>query len=547
VRAGDLLDAARHAYERGDWAAAVQSFGAARGAVGAEDLTADDLFALADAAWWLGDVDRSVSAGEEAYRRYLQGDRPSNAAMAALGVALNLLLRGDEALGSGWMSRAVRLVADRPDTAEHQYLRYLTQVEVFIAEAGSLSDADFEAAVDGAREVRRAGERLGDANLVAVGTMAEGRLLLKRGRAGPGLQLLDEAMVCVLGENLAPEWAGSVYCHLMEACHEAGDVARAREWTRATERWLETLPAAVLFRSICRVHRSQVLQTLGAWDKAEAEASKVCREVADVSPATAAEGRYQLGELYRLRGAHAEAELAYEQAHENGRDPQPGLALLRLAEGRVDVAQATIRAAVVARGGDVLSSFPLWRAQVDIALAAGDTTEAEQACAAVEDVAARYATSGFECDALHARGAVELACGRTEAALPVLREACRRWRALGADYRAAEVCVLLSEAYRNLGADDSAELELSAARAVFDRLGAARALDDTRELPGGLTAREAEVLALVAAGRSNREVAEALVISEKTVARHLSNIFVKIGVTSRTEAAAYAFHHGLHT
>jgi DNA-binding CsgD family transcriptional regulator len=217
------------------------------------------------------------------------------------------------------------------------------------------------------------------------------------------------------------------------------------------------------------------------------------------------------------------------------------MALLRLAQERYEDAGAAIRAALVAHAADELACVPLWVAQVEIAAATGGVDDAEAACGRLEEMAGRYRTSGFEAEALTARGAVELARGRAEAALPVLREACRRWRELSADYHAARVCVRLAEAYRSLGADDAARLELAAAAAVFGRL----AGEQPSARPDGLTAREAEVLALVAAGRSNRDVAAALVISEKTVARHLANIFVKIGVGSRTEAAAYAFMHGI--
>ncbi|MGH9226240.1 MAG: LuxR C-terminal-related transcriptional regulator [Acidimicrobiales bacterium] len=537
----DVAAQARAAYGRRDWAEAARRFEEA--SHGGGELAADDLFALADATWWLGDVERSISAGEAAYRRYLQGDQPTSAAMAAMGVAVNLLLRGDLSLGSGWMSRAVRLVADQPGTVEHHYLRYLTEVDGMIDEAGTLDEAGLDGLVFAAAETRAAGQRFGDANLIASGTMAEGRMLLKAGRVGEGLRLLDEAMVCLLSEEMGPEWAGSVYCHLMAASHEVGDLARAREWTEATERWLETLPAAVLFRGICRVHRSQVLQTLGAWDRAEAEAARVGEELAAVSPANAAEGHYQVGELRRLRGDWRGAEAAYQRSHERGRDPQPGLALVRLAQGRAGVALPMIRAALVAKGNDRLACHPLRVAQVEIAVAAGELDEAAQAAAAVDEVAGRYRTSGFVADALLSRGTVELAAGRPETALPPLRDACRRWRELGADYHAARACLLLAATYELLGSEDVAEMERAAGQAVFDRLGVATA--ESPPLPSGLTERESEVLVLVAAGRSNRDIAGSLVISEKTVARHLSNIFTKIGVGSRTEAAAYAFNNGL--
>jgi DNA-binding NarL/FixJ family response regulator len=337
------------------------------------------------------------------------------------------------------------------------------------------------------------------------------------------------------------------------AFSELADVRRAAAWTEATSRWLAGLPPAVLFTGICRVHRSQVLQRRGAWSQAEREAALVCRDLADLHVAGAAEGHYQLGELRRLRGDLAGAEDAYRHAHELGRDPQPGLALLRLAQGRAATAAASIRAALTAVVHDRLARAQLCAAQVEIALAAGDPDSAATACEELTGTASTYGSSGLEAAALQARGAVLLAGGRPEAALPTLRAACRRWTELDAPYDAARVRLLLAGAYRALGDADAALRELDAAGAVFERLGAtpdadrAAPLRGRPALPAGLTAREAEVLALVAAGRTNREIAQLLVLSHKTVARHLSNIFAKLEVTSRTQAAAYAFEHGLAT
>jgi DNA-binding NarL/FixJ family response regulator len=535
-----VLEAARGAYGRHDWAAARDRFHAAR-AVG--ELAPGDLDALADAAWWLGDFEEASAVLEEAYRRHLDDGRPRPAAMAAIGIAVNHFLRGDGVVGSGWLGRAQRLLRDQPEHAEHGYLLYL-ELE------GALG-GDPGAVVAMAGRVRDIGRRHADPNLAAAGDLFEGRALVRQGRMAEGMALLDEAMLAVLSGELGPGWAGNIYCHLMAAFHELADVRRAAEWTEATSRWLAGLPPAVLFTGICRVHRSQVLARRGAWAQAEREAALVCQDLADLHVAGAAEGHYQLGELHRLRGDLAAAEAAYRRAHELDRDPQPGLALLRLAQGRAATASASIRAALTAVTHDRLARARLCAAQVEIALAAGDADTAGRACDELTRTASTYGSSGLEAAALQARGAVLLAGGRAEAALPTLRAACRRWLELDAPYDAARVRLLLARTYQALGDADAALRELDAAQVVFARLGATL---DVREvaarrgraaLPGGLTGREAEVLALVAAGRSNREIAAVLVLSHKTVARHLSNIFAKLGVSSRTQAAAYAFEHGL--
>jgi DNA-binding NarL/FixJ family response regulator len=541
--AAGALDAARDAHRRHDWAGARDGFGAARAA---GELAAADLDALADAAWWLGDFDQASAVLEEAYRRHLDEGRPGPAAMAAIGVAVNHLLRGDGVVGSGWVGRAQRLLRDQPEHTEHGYLLYL-ELE------GALGGGEADAVVATAGRVREIGRRHADPNLIAGGDLFEGRALVKQGRMAEGMALLDEAMLAVLSGELDPGWAGNIYCHLMAAFHELADVRRAAEWTEATSRWVAGLPPAVLFTGICRVHRSQVLERRGDWAEAEREAALVCRDLADLHVAGAAEGHYQLGDIRRLRGDLAGAEAAYRHAHELGRDPQPGLALLRLAQGRTATASASIRAALTAVTHDRLGRARLCAAQVEIALAAGDAETAGRACDELTRTASTYGSSGLEAAALQARGAVLLAAGRADAALPTLRAACRRWRELDAPYDAARVRLLLAGAYQALGDADAAARELDAAEVVFVRLGATldaggiAARRGRAALPGGLTGREAEVLALVAAGRSNREIAASLVLSPKTVARHLSNIFAKLGVRSRTQAAAYAFEHGLAT
>ena len=538
-----VVIAARAAYCRRRWD---EAYGGFRQAVVAE-LAADDALALADSAWWLGHVDESIEAGQAAYRRHLAAGKHRGAASAALQVAVNHLLRGEEIDGSGWMARAMELLADAPESAEAAYLRYFTEVEAGI---GAREDDAAEAVIAAAHAVAEDGRRLGDAGLVAAGTLGEGRVLVKMGRVAEGMGLLDRGMLIVLDGDVAPDLTGNLYCHMIAACHELADIQRAAHWTAALERWLATLPAAVVFTGICRVHRSQILQVIGDWDRAERVARQVCVDLDAVMLSTAAEGHYQLGEINRLRGRLAAAEQEYAWAHRLGRDPQPGLALLRLAQGRVAAAGAAVRAALVAETGDRLVRARLCAAQVEIALAAGDPVAARAAAEELTETAAEFASPGLTADANRATGAVLLAEGDAARALATLHEACRRCVELGAPHECALTRVLLADSYAALGDAEAAARELDAADATFAELGAVTARATVAARRGstahrGLTGRELEVLACLAAGRSNREIAAALVISDKTVARHLSHIFAKLGVTSRTAAAAYAFEHGL--
>ncbi|WP_409331578.1 helix-turn-helix transcriptional regulator [Trujillonella humicola] len=508
-------------------------------------LTADDLAVLADCAWWLGRVDESIDAGERAFQAFAREQRPRPAAMAAIGVAINHLMRGAEVAGSGWVGRAAALLDGEPECAEQGYLSYLVEVQ------GALDDGDRDVVLTAARRVADLGRRLGDATLVAAGLVGEGRVLVRQGHVRDGMARFDEAMTAVVAGEVLPDWAGDLYCNLMSASHEVGDLRRARAWVQATEEWLATLPAAVLFTGMCRVHRSQVLQAAGEWARSEREAARVCTELDGIDCLSSAEGHYQLGELARLRGRPAAAERSYRRAHHLGRDPQPGWALLRLQQGRPDAAATSVRAALLAERTNPLVRARLLIGQVEIALAGDDRTTAEVALAELADTAARYDSPCFTASARQWEGAILLSSADAGGALPALSAACRSWRGLHAPYDCARVRVLLAAAYRELGDADAADLELTAAAEVFDRLGAApdaaavAALRGEPALPGGLTDREAQVLACLASGRTNAQIAEELVISAKTVARHLSNIFAKLDVGTRTAAAAWAHEHGL--
>jgi ATP/maltotriose-dependent transcriptional regulator MalT len=298
---------------------------------------------------------------------------------------------------------------------------------------------------------------------------------------------------------------------------------------------------AVLFKGICRVHRAQVMQVRGHWTQAQDEAERVCEDVAHIHVGVVAEGHYQIGEIKRLRGDLDGAEQAYQEGHRLGRDPEPGLALLRLAQGHTDAAATLIRSAL-AGVGDRLARARLLAAQVEIAIAGGDETTAAAAADELDEVASVYGSSGLQAAARRSRGAVLLATGQTEEALSTLRTACSGWNDLEAPYDCAKVRVLMARAYRQLGDIESSDRELAAARAAFEALGAALDADEVAgqrraALPNGLTEREAEVLALVAAGRSNQEIAAALVLSVRTVERHLARVYAKLGVASKSELA----------
>jgi DNA-binding CsgD family transcriptional regulator len=525
---------AHDAFGRRDWQAAYDAFRAC------DDLGADDHDALAESAHWLGLADEAVDSYGQAYRLHLEAGSARRASLSAFMLAIYLRLRGDSAQADGWLARAERLLATEAEGAEHGYPLYLA--------VARLMGSDLGAAADAARRMQDLGRRFGDDTLVALGVFFEGRALIKQARVPEGLALLDEAMLAALSDNLKPMWTGAIYCGLLDACHELFDLRRAREWTEATRRWCSPLPAASLYPGICRVHQAEILQVGGAWEQAEAEALGACRDMADIDVFVVAAGYYEVGEIRRRRGDPAGAEEAYTRAHEVGRDPQPGWALLRLAQGRVDAAASSIAAALASFSGSRLERAPLLAAQVEIALAAGDVDLAERAATEVVDTAEAFESTGLRATGERCRGAVALARGHAIAALVALRLAFDLWHELDVPYEAARARALLCEAYRAAGDTDAAARECAAARATFQRLGALadlRALDDADAPPYELTPREVDVLALVADGCTNPQIAASLFISRKTAEHHVSNILVKLGVSSRTEAAAAAVRLGL--
>ncbi|MBW3579241.1 MAG: helix-turn-helix transcriptional regulator [Actinobacteria bacterium] len=508
------------------------------------ELSTDDVLAWSDAAWWLGHADRALELAELGHQRLLEEGQPIRAAMEAMSLGFLLMLRGELSAGSGWLRRGRSLVERSSDDHAMGYVLHLDAEE-------ALESGDLDRAVDLARRAGEAGRRGSDTALTSLALMTEGRARLRAGAVGEAMALVDEAMLPVQAGQIAPEYAGNLYCQMIEICWQLADLRRAREWTAATERWCEQFDSSVMFSGICRMHRVQLRQLAGEWDAAEAEAEVVCRELVGMNTAVVAEGHYLLGDLLRLRGAGEEAEAAYRRAHELGRDPQPGLALLRAQSEQPAVAMTSLHTALAGHQGGDYRRTPLLRAVVEVAVEAGDLQAAGEAADELAVMADRWRTDGLRAAAAHGRGAVELAAGEAAAAIAPLRDAIRWWHELDAPYDGAKARMLLAEACVVLGDQDAGRLELDAAAATLERLGAVVDLQRLAQRrpdaqpPGGLTPREAEILALVAEGITNRQVADRLVISEKTVARHLANIYLKLDVATRTAAAAWARRQGI--
>ncbi|MBX9244138.1 response regulator transcription factor [Actinotalea ferrariae] len=531
----DVLTAARAAYGEGDWGTAYRSLSQARSA---GELGAADLALLGGAAWWVGEVQESLEVTELAFQVLEDDGDAEGAAMRALDLALLWFTRGDVAVTSGWLHRARRLLTDRAEGTAHGYLAYLD---------GSLALArwDLPALDRAADDVARIAQGTRAPALRSLHLVLAGLADLRRGRTSAGFGRLDEAMLPVLAGGMPPEWAGEVYCTVIHACHELGDLERMRAWTRATEQWCERFRGEVVFSGICRVHRLQLRCTEGGWADAEEGIERSGLELEGRNNWVAGEAFYELGEIRRRRGDHDGALAAFARARTLGVEPQPGESLLRHALGDGEAAWSGLSGAVAGRDG--LACARLLASGVEVALGLGLADEAARWCARLEETRQQYDTPGLRAWAAHARGAMQVAQSRYADAVASLEAAAREYRGLRCRYETAKVYELLAQAHLGAGRHEVAAGDRATALAIYRELGAlpdVRRLDASR-LPAGLTEREGEVLSCVATGMTNRAVAETLVISEKTVSRHLANIFAKIGVTSRTAAAAWAHEHGL--
>jgi DNA-binding CsgD family transcriptional regulator len=536
----DDRDRGRAAYRRRAWLSAFDAFGRADHA---DALTADDLELMAASGYMLDRYDEAWQALDHAHRIRLRDGDPTGAARCAVWLGLGLLAIGEVARAAGWFGRAGRLLNGvEQDCVERGYLLIPAVLE-------ELDAGRAEAALRVSTRVAEIGERFSEPDLVTFALVKGGRAQLKLGRPRAGLALLDEAMVGLMaGELSSPVLTGLLYCSGIDGCHEVHELRRARAWTAALTSWCAAQPEMVNFSGLCLVHRAEIMQLGGAWPEALAEAGRARERLAARYPQAAGAARYRQGELLRLLGRLDQAEDAFREANRSGWSPQPGLALLRLAQGRSDTAAAAIQRTLT-ETTDPLERARLLPAAVEILLAAADAAGARDAAHELTDIAEEYPGDVLGARAAVARAAVALADGDPRTALIALRRSCAVWQDVDVPYELARARLLIGLACRMLGDEDSAALELDAARTVLTRLGAAGDLARVDALaaagPAGLSSRELQVLRLVAEGHSNRAIAAALVLSERTVDRHVSNILTKLDVPSRTAATAYAYRHQL--
>jgi DNA-binding CsgD family transcriptional regulator len=539
------LERCRESYATQAWTDAYDSLSRADRAA---SLGAEDIELLARSAYMLGRDDDYVSALERAHHSHLEAGAVLPAVRCAFWIGHNLLFRGESVRATGWFARAERLLErDGQDCVERGYLL----IPVWLEQMGR---GDFEAGYATAVEAAAIGERFGEADLVWIAVDEQGRALLNQGRVAEGLRLVDEVLVVANAGELSPIVTGIVYCNTIAFCRNVYELRHAREWTDALTQWCESQPDMLAHNGLCLVHRAEIMQMQGAWEDALNEARRAAEHFTEgvLNQLACGKAFYRQGEVHRLRGALAAAEEAYREASRYGSETQPGLALLRIAQGNSDAAAAAIRRAV-SEATKPLQRAALLPSYIAIMLAIDEVGEASSACRELEQIAQRQGSEALVAMSAHARGAVALAEGDARTSLIALRRAQQAWLDLESPYEAAHTRILVGLACRSLGDEDTAAWELEAARGVFAELGGTpdvTRVDSLSRLDKpddsfGLTARELQVLRLVAAGKSNRGIAAELVISDHTARRHLQNIFRKLGVSSRAAATAFGFQHDL--
>jgi DNA-binding CsgD family transcriptional regulator len=543
VSTPDDLTRGRDAFARRAWKEAHALLTAADGHA---TLDGTDLQCLAIVTFLIGrDADCEATL-TRAFHAFLAKGDSVPAARTAFWLAFMLGHTGDFARAGGWTSRANRLLDEGGhDCVERGYLLLPVGVQV-------MAEGNFAAAEQLFAQAAAVGDRFADVELASLARQGQGRMLIRLGEWARGTTLLDEAMVAVTAGEVSAAVAGTIYCSVISACFERYDVRRAHEWTDALSRWCAAQPDLVPYRGECLVHRVEIKLLHGEWPDALDEAQQACDQLAQSPGSRAGSAHYLIAELNRLRGRVAEAEQSYRLASEAGRTPQPGLALLWLAQGRHDAARAAI-SRVVDETREPRVRLRTLAAHVDVLLASGDVADARCASEEIASLAQSLDTPFVHAISAQATGRVRLAEGDAKSALAELRRASTIWHEINVPYEIGRVHLHIGLACRQLGDVDSGRLELERSRRIFAHLGATTDLERVETLlqkaatgsNDGLTAREIEVLQLIASGRTNRRIAADLHISEKTVARHVSNIFTKLNVSSRAGATAYAFQHKL--
>ncbi|MFC5267399.1 LuxR C-terminal-related transcriptional regulator [Kribbella qitaiheensis] len=513
-----------------------------------QPLAPDDLERFALAAHMIGKDPESDDLLTRAHHAWLSGGDVPRAVRCAFWLGVNLVVSGQSARSAGWLARGRRLLhAQQQSRVEAGYLLALEGLQRYLAGDAADAKAASEEALTFATRFR-------DHDLQTFAMVTVGESLIRLGEAGEGIRLLDESMIAVTAGEVSPIVSGLAYCAVIAACHEIFDLRRAREWTAELSRWCAAQQEQVPpYRGVCLAHRVEIMRMQGDWADAVDEANLACQWLGSLPVVRSADAAYyQLAELHRLRGEYSEAEQAYRKASGFGHTAQPGLALLLLAAGDTGAAERAIRTALDG-ARDQGSRCRILPAFVEVMLAAGSIEVARTAAMELAAVAERLHAPLLIAISEHLTGAVLLAAGEARSAQAALGHAVATFRDLDAPYDAARARLLIGLACRETGDEVTARLEIEAAKSLFRELGAAPdllraeelALEATTRTASLLTARELEVLRHVAVGKSNRAVADDLFLSEKTVARHISKIFIKLGVTSRSAATAYAHQHKL--
>ncbi len=527
------LREARTAYAERAWQRAYDAFAAAETEA---PLEAEDYDRFAVTAHLLARMPDYFAIRERAYTSLLERGEPLAAAEAALWLGTQKLVQGDVAEGGGWIARAARIVAD--DGTDSRAAAFLNVSSAFEAAAGG----DLERAARITEECVRAARRLGSEQYAALSIHQQGLFLLAAGHTDEGLACLDEAMLGVASGACSAMVEGIIYCGVIEGCWSIYEVTRAQQWTAAMSQWVTAQPDLANFTGECKVRRAELKQFNGRWPEAIDELGAV--GLADPDPWASGRAASVRGNLDRLLGRFDSAEENFTLASKLGEDPQPGLALLRLARGSVQAAAAMVRRSL-AETRQTGKRIQVLSAATEILLATGETDAAADTAAELRDLATASRSPVVVAVGQYAQASVCLSRGAPADALPLLREALGTWVRARAPYEEARTRVLLAEACRALGDRESADREVDTARAIFQDL---EAMPDLARLTGSdelLSPRELEVLRLLATGATNRAIAEKLVLSERTVDRHVSNIFGKLGVSSRAAATAYAFERQL--